>query len=60
MRCGLRYGGKRRAEHQAAQAQGRECAACQQRFQDALLVSDTPFCKGMGQTQQKIMAVISK
>ena len=30
MRCGLRYGGKRRAEHQAAQAQGRKCAACQQ------------------------------
>ena len=58
MRCGLRHGGKRRAEHQATQAQGRKCAACQQRFQNALPVSDTPLCKGMGQTQQEIMAVI--
>lgn len=60
MRCGLRYGGKRRAEHQAAQAQGRKCAACQQRFQDGLPVGDTLLCKGMGQTQQKIMAVIGQ
>ncbi len=60
MRCGLRYGGKRRAEHQATQTQGGKCAACQQRFQNALPVSDTPLCKGMGQTQQKIMAVIGQ